>query len=220
MKWLINSELFSILNIEKLYQSLSKNDKGEIIFSDLFKKIPELLSSFDYYNNIKDLLIDYNEIFDSLINQSKKTENKISKLVEPNFIIQFIPYEFKLISLDNQIFDFFEKYVFKKCIMCNNEVKYYFICVVCGQKICATNSCDKSSIHVRNCSGKIGMFIYIGDMKLYIINSENKKKILFPLYVNESGVGPDLTNKGREFKLSKENYETALKEFISLDIKM
>ena len=37
---------------------------------------------------------------------------------------------------------------------------------------------------------------------------------------NESGVGPDLTNKGREFKLSKENYETALKEFISLDIKM
>ena len=220
LKNLSDEELFSILNIEKLYQSLSKNDRGEIIFSDLFKKIPELLSSFDYYNNIKDLLIDYNEIFDSLINQSKKTENKISKLVEPNFIIQFIPYEFKLISLDNQIFDFFEKYVFKKCIMCNNEVKYYFICIVCGQKICATNSCDKSSIHVRNCSGKMGMFIYIGDMKLYIINSENKKKILFPLYVNESGVGPDLTNKGREFKLSKENYETALKEFISLDIKM
>ena len=220
LKNLSNEELFSILNMEKLYQALSKNGKGEIFFSDLFKKIPELLSSFDYYNNIKDLLIDYKEIFTSLINQSKKTENKISKLVEPNFIIQFIPYEFKLISLDNQIFDFFEKYIFKKCIMCNNEVKYYFICLICGQKICATTSCDKSNVHVRNCCGKMGMFIYITDMRLYIINSENQKKNLFPLYVNESGVGPDLTNKGREFKLSKENYETALKEFISLDIKI
>ena len=57
-------------------------------------------------------------------------------------------------------------------------------------------------------------------MKLIFINSLNKKKILFPLYVNESGVGPDERNKGREFKLSKENYETALKEYISLDIKL
>ena len=44
----------------------------------------------------------------------------------------------------------------------------------------------------------MGMFIYITDMKLYFINSENQNKKLFPLYVNDSGVGPDLTNKDRE----------------------
>ena len=104
--------------------------------------------------------------------------------------------------------------------MCNKEVKYYFICLICGKKICCTTSCNLSHNHVRNCCGKMGMFIYITDMRLYFINSENQKKVFFPLYVNESGVGPDLSNKGRNFKLSKENYETALKEFISLNVKI
>jgi len=43
---------------------------------------------------------------------------------------------------------------------------------------------------------------------------------LYPLYVNESGVGPNILSKGRDYKLSKEKYETALKEYISLDIKL
>ena len=57
-------------------------------------------------------------------------------------------------------------------------------------------------------------------MKLYLINSNNLKKRLFPIYVNESGVGPDDTSKGRNYKLSKEKYDTALKEYISLDSKI
>ena len=57
-------------------------------------------------------------------------------------------------------------------------------------------------------------------MKLRLINLTQNSKILYPLYVNESGIGPDNTNKGREFKLSKENYESALKEYISLDTKI
>ena len=221
LKNLSDEELFYLINMEKLYESLLKNDKNEIIFSDLFIKIPEILSKSDYYN--KDFLIDYDKVFNSMINQMKNNKSETPKLVKPDFIIQFIPYEFKLISLDNQIFDFFEKYIFKKCVICNNESKYYFICLICGQKICATISCNSVHLHVKNCCGKMGLFIYITDMKLHFvnsINSENNKKILFPLYVNESGVGPNLTNKGRDFKLSKENYETALKEFISLDVKI
>ena len=218
LKNLSNEQLFSLINLEKLYQSLSKNDKNEINFSELFNKIPELLSSCDYYN--KDLLVDYDKILTSMIKQINETKQDFSQLVKPDLIIQFIPYEFKLISLDNQIFDFLEKYIFERCMICNKESKYYFICLICGQKVCANISCDLSDVHVKNCCGKMGAFLYISDMKLYFINSEKKMKIFFPLYINESGVGPDRTCKGREFKLSKENYETALKNYISLDIKL
>ena len=211
-------QLFSLLNLENIGQSLSKKEGGdEIKFSELLNKIPELLSSYEYYN--KDILIEYDKIFNSMINQIKEYK-KESQLIQYDFILQFIPYEFKLIALDSEIFNFFEKYIFEKCAMCKKDAKFYFICLICGQKTCTDNHCNKSFIHVKNCSGDLGLFINIIDMKLYLINSENHKKSLYPLYVNESGVGPDLTTKGREFKLSKEKYEAGLKEYITLDSKI
>ena len=218
LKNLSIDKLFSLLNLENIYQSLSKNGKDEIIFSDLLNKIPELLSSQDYF--IKDMVLDYDKVFNSLINKTKNYKKDSSELVEADFIIQFIPYEFKLISLDNQIFDFFEKYIFEKCDICKKETKYYYVCLICGKKVCATTICDLAQIHIKNCSGNLGLFVYITDMKLRLINLTQNSKILYPLYVNESGIGPDNTNKGREFKLSKENYESALKEYISLDTKI
>ena len=211
-------QLFSLLNLENIFQSLPKKEgDDEIIFSEILNKIPELLSSYDYYN--KDMFIEYDKIFNSMINQMKESKIK-SQLVKYDFIVQFIPYEFKLISLNNDIFDFFEKYIFKECCMCKKEVKEYFICLICGQKLCTNIHCNKSFLHVKNCSGDLGLFIYIYDMKLYLINSKNNKKSLFPLYLNESGVGPDYINKGRNFKFSKEKYEAGLKEYISLDSKI
>ena len=57
-------------------------------------------------------------------------------------------------------------------------------------------------------------------MKLYLINSEKRIKLLYPLYVNESGVGPDSITKTRDFYLSKENYDAGLKEIVSFDSKL
>ena len=217
IKKLSIEQLFTLLNTENIYNSLSKNEKNEIIFSDLFNKIPEQLSKYDYYN--KNMLINYNDSFNFMINYIHNNKSSLLK-INPDFIIQFIPYEFKFISLNNELFDFVEKYIFKKCVMCNKETKFYFICLVCGEKVCCTNICDLRQIHVKNCSGKRGIFLYISDMKLYIINSEKSLKVLYPLYVNESGVGPDLLRKPRDFKLSKENYEASLKEYVSFDSKL
>ena len=44
-----------------------------------------------------------------------------------------------------------------------------------------------------------------------------KKKTLFPLYVNENGVGPSGTEIGNEFKLSQEKLKIALKHFACND---
>ena len=203
--------------MENLYNSLSKNDKNEIIFSDLFNKIPEQLSKYDYYN--KNMFINFDELMNMMIN--KINEIKVEKsIIKPEFIIQFNPYEFKLISLDNQIFDFFEKYIMKKCIICNKNNIYYFICLICGEKICSLNICSQYDEHVKSCGGERGVFVYINDMKLYHINYRKELKKSLPLFVNEFGDGPSKTNKGREFFLSKENYNKALKDFVSFDIKI
>ncbi len=210
-------QLFILLNMENLYNSLSKNDKNEIIFSDLFNKIPEQLSKYDYYN--KNMFINFDELMNMMIN--KINEIKVEKsIIKPEFIIQFNPYEFKLISLDNQIFDFFEKYIMKKCIICNKNNIYYFICLICGEKICSLNICSQYDEHVKSCGGERGVFVYINDMKLYHINYRKELKKSLPLFVNEFGDGPSETNKGREFILSKENYNKALKDFVSFDIKI
>ena len=51
------------------------------------------------------------------------------------------------------------------------------------------------------------------NMKVSIFTSYNKRANLFPLYVNENGVGPNGYEMGNEFKLSQEKLKLALKIF-------
>jgi len=204
-------ELFSLLNMDNLYQSLSKTSNNEIIFIDLFEKLPKLFSSDN--NNI---IFESNEIISLLINNIQK-QNKKENLVKPEMIAQFIPFEFKLISLDNNIFDWIEKCLFKKCNICLDISKYYYICLICGAKICNTISCNKMDEHIKICGGKSGIFIYISNAKLTLVKLNKTRKELYPLYVNDSGVGPSGYQMKNEYYLSKEKYNLALKEYISND---
>ena len=204
-------KLFSILNMDELYQSLSKNEKNEIIFTDLFEKLPKIKSNENFIS------FDFNKLFDLMINNAKKQYQKNS-LIKAELISQFVPFKFKLIDLDNNIFDMVEKYLFKKCCVCNDYSKYYYICLICGEKVCNTKICDKIVRHVDSCGGGSGIFIYISTTSLCLIKSKSaKRNNLFPLYVNESGVGPNEYEIGNEFKLSQEKYNNALKTYISND---
>jgi len=204
-------KLFSILNMDELYQSLSKNEKNEIIFTDLFEKLPKIKSNEKYISS------DYNKIFDLIINNAKEKNQKKS-LIKAELISQFVPYKFKLIDLDNNIFDMVEKYLFKKCCICNNYTKYYYICLICGEKVCNTKICDKVLKHVDICGGGSGIFIYISTTSLCLVKLiSTKRNNLYPLYVNESGVGPNEYEIGNEFNLSQEKYNNALKTYISND---
>ena len=204
-------KLFSILNMDELYQSLSKNEKNEIIFTDLFEKLPKFRANEKYISS------DYNKIFDLMINNAKEKNQKKS-LIKAELISQFVPYKFKLIDLDNNIFDMVEKYLFKKCCICNNYTKYYYICLICGEKVCNTKICDKILKHVDSCGGGSGIFIYISTTSLCLVKSiSTKRNNLYPLYVNESGVGPNEYEIGNEFNLSQEKYNNALKIYISND---
>ena len=208
-------QLFSLLNMDNLYQSFSINDNGEIIFTDLLEKLPKILSEENYNKNI--IISDYNEIFNSMINNFKKQKSR-NALIKAELIAQFIPYEFQLIHLDINIFDWIEKCLFKKCCFCNNYSKYYYICLICGQKICETKICDLVLKHVDKCGGGSGIFVHISNLRLFLIKSSSKKKKnLYPLYVNESGVGPSGYEIENEYKLSLEKYNLALKDYVSND---
>ena len=67
-------DLFSLLNMENIYQSVSKNDNGEIVFIDLIDKLPKILTSeIKYKNNVFN---DYDKIFNSMINNIKNIKQE------------------------------------------------------------------------------------------------------------------------------------------------
>ena len=212
IKELSLEQLFTLLNMTDLYSSLSKSDEGiVIIFKDLIENAQKLINP-----DSKNILFDYNDIFNLMINNVLKgIQSKY--LVKAELIVQFIPYEFKFISLDNNIFDWIEKCLFKKCIMCKNNTKYYYICLICGEKICNTKICDRMVKHASECGGGSGAYIDIGNAKLTYIKPKKERKDFYSLYVNDSGVGPNDNHIGNEFYLSKEKYKLALKDYVSND---
>ena len=200
--------------MDNLSKTLSQNNDNEINFSYLFDKIPKC---FETDNNM--VIYDYNEIFSKIIIRIKKYV-MFKNLINAEFMIQFIPFEFKLITLDENIFDWIEKYLFKKCCICKKETKIYYICLICGEKVCCTQICDNILNHSEKCGGGSGITIYIGNLKLSLIKNKSKNngiKETYPLYVNDSGVGPSGLQLGKEYYLSKEKYNLALKDYVSND---
>ena len=51
-------------------------------------------------------------------------------------------------------------------------------------------------------------------MKLIVYNSQRRHKELFALYVNESGSGPEGTEIGNEFNLSREKLNISIKNYV------
>ena len=155
---------------------------------------------------------DYKIIFEYLINNIQKKDNE-KYIVPKGFIIQFEPIIFNFINLENNIFEYVEKNLYKKCIVCLKNTKYYYICLICGAKICHSKYCHEYRNHLKECTGDYCIFIDMDDMQAFLCSKE-KEKNLYPLYINEAGVGPSEREIGSEFNLSKEKLKLTLKNFI------
>ena len=149
IKELTIDKLFSLLDMDTLFQSLPKNSKNEIIFYDTFEKV-KLFDNPNKYININN----YYEKLERMIYNIKKNNIK-NELVKAELFVQFIPYQFKLISLDNNIFDWFEKCLYKKCSICLNNSKYYCICLICGKKFVIQKAVIKSLNMYQNVVDKV-----------------------------------------------------------------
>ena len=197
-------DLLSLLNIDNLL----KNETNEINLLDIFEILPKSFNSDDIFFQYTS---EYNKIFDLFILHINKNIN--NNYITKELIINFTPIKLEFIHLDNNIFDWIEKTLEKKCILCSKTTKYDYICLICGNKICHTRDCNRLYEHIKKCTGDISIFIDMDNMKVSIFTFNKKKVPLFPLYVNENGVGPNGYEIGNEFKLSQEKLKLALKSF-------
>jgi hypothetical protein len=208
-------KILSVLNIDNLYLLLSKG-KDKINFLDIFEFIPKLF-------NLNDTLFklfknDLNDIFNLIINNAKINlkENKEISLTK-ELIINFSPLKFDTIHFDEKIFDWIERNLEKKCIICSKHSKYNYICLICGNKVCHTRECNQFGKHAELCNGNNSIFIDMKKMKICHTIKNRFMGYIYPLYVNENGIGPNGYEMENIYKLSKENLKTTIKNFVSYE---
>ena len=217
-------KLFIKLNIEYIYKSLPKKENNDINFIHLFEKSHEFLS----LDNQK-AIIDNNNIINLLINNIIQfTEEKY--LVNAELFLQFILYKLDLIELNDNIFDWIEKNLFKKCDKCKKYSRHSVICLICGKKLCnIPQVCDAIREHSMKCSGEYNIFIENQDMRLsclktlYVKIENNIGKIIgfkkfYCLYTDDSVAGPN-REISNNLKLNKENLKLTLKNYICFDFR-
>ena len=210
-------QLLSILNMENLYKELTYN-KNNINFIDIFNDLPKLFKNDETFYKEYGINFDYKKIFELLIYNLK--ENKDEKyIIKSEFIIQLIPIKFQFIQIDNNIHDWIEKNIDKKCSVCLKFSIFCIICLICGEKLCHIDGCNKVCDHTRDCGGSYCVYIDMDNMKLYIYDYLKRNgEISYPLYVDEEGIGPDFRVFGNNFNLNKEKIKITLKNFVCNDI--
>ena len=127
--------------------------------------------------------------------------------------------------MDNNIFDFILKNLEKNCIICNKIEKNSFICLICGEKICDKFSSRKRDLdtishikHIYECCVDSCIYMELNSSKLYYIDlREDIKLKLYPLYVDQTGAGPENREITKEFNLSKEKLKLTLLNYVCND---
>ena len=201
--------LLSILNIEKL-NIILKNENNNII--NILEYFPQIFNLNDTY--FKSIIndFDFNIIFSSFIINIKSDKTKINLTKE--LIIQFSPIKYRFTYLDNNIFDFIERNIEKKCILCLKNSRFYYICLFCGNKICHTTSCNNIFEHIKVCGGDSIIIIDIDNMEAIVLTSSRNVKYYFPLYINENGFGPSGYKIGNKFYLSHEKLKLSIRNYV------
>ena len=217
-------QLFNELNLENLYKILNKNE-NEINFIDLLEKSTKIFSSDSSLITQNCMISGFGPILNSLINNLKKQKEE-KYLMDAELFSQFILYKYEPVKLDENLFDFIEKNIFKKCDICNKSTSS-MICLTCGKKFCFYQR-ECIIQHFDKCMREINIsicnqsFHFIGIKNIYVKNNDNNnntlkksvgRKKFIPLYTNKFGeeTGVHILN---EFTLNKENLEKAIKDFI------
>ena len=198
-----------------LYKLLTENGNKEFYFWDFLNFFPKIFDSNDlFYKHFEEIEnLDHKKIFESIFYSTIKNNNENASIVK-ELIIQFSPIKFEFTFLENDIFDFIEKNLEKKCDICNNNKKFFSVCLICGNRVCSYLYDNHVIEHLNKCCGETCLFLDIKEMKLIVYNSQRRHKELFALYVNESGSGPEGIEIGNEFNLSREKLNISIKNYV------
>ena len=210
-------ELLLFLNLDKLNDIFKKNNKNEIIFNNIIEVFPKIV------DNLKEIFDDelvkdynYEKIYNQIMSNIKNNKNE-KYLIPKELIVHFSPIKFNFTHLDNNIFDFIETNLEKKCIECSQVSRYFYICLVCGNKVCHTTNCNGYSLHTLKCTGKYCIFVDMENTTISISKNNATIKQYTSLYNNEEGIGPRKKKIGREFYLNKEKEKIFFRNFVCYD---
>ena len=213
---------FNDLNI-KDYLSLlgidvfnSEKNVDDIKLTNIFEILSKSLNTSKIFEGKIGKELDYIKIFDLLIKNVKTLSiEKEKHLIKKELMVQFSPVIFQFIKLDENYFDFVEKYLEKKCIICSKVSRFFYVCLICGNKVCHTTECNDCFAHKRNCGGKYCIFIDFEDGQFFV--ASNQKKFYTSLYNNKQGIGPNSKRINNEYILNKEKEEQYFRNFICYD---
>jgi hypothetical protein len=212
--------LLSLLDMKNLYELLPKNENNEICIIDIIKNLPKIFNTSELFYKEFEELFNYNKVFDSIFNFIKENLDENIQIGK-ELIIQFAPIKFEFTYLDNNIFDWIERNIEKKCDICNKQSKFSFICLICGNKVCHEKYYfEHSKDHVKKCGGTNCIFVDMDNMKIYLIDLNEHSKKFFPIYVNEAGNGPKGDEIGNEYNLSHDKLHLAIKNYVCNDFNL
>ena len=197
--------IFNLYYLKYKICFLLYNSKEESLNLDFEQSINSLKNN----QNIKSLLIN-NNIKNLLINEKISEIQKLS-----------------LVELPENIMEFQSKYMNIGCSYCKQKIPNFYVCLLCGRKICNNKNCvgkvnkngkkDYSLIdHCKKCSGGNCIFVSINSSEIiYIL----KRKIIFSnihLYLNAFGEYIDEKCYYDNYLLNKIEYEKSTQIFIDL----
>ena len=218
---LSTENLLSLLNMDDLKINLSSN---EVLMSDIINILPKTFNSSEVFHKLFSQILNFNNTLNSIIENVKKYHNSNKNIkydITQELLIQFSPVKFNFIHLDDNIFDLIEKNIGKKCIICGKMPKQSFLCLICGSKICYTGQIairiEEAIAHSRKCCGNYCLYIDLENMRIYYMDAYEKVLKLYPIYVNNMGIGPKGEYISNEFNLSHEKLKLLKKIYISKD---
>ena len=210
------------LNIKEYFELLGinnpnfENNTDNIKIKTLIELLSKELNISNIFEGKLENQYNFSEIINSLIKniQNIKISTEIH-LIKKEFLVQFSHIKFNFIKLDENFLDFVEKYLEKKCVLCDGVTRYFYICLTCGNKICHTTKCNKYFLHKRNCGGKNCIFINADNGEINIVDED---KISYSsIYINKQGVCPNSKRIDNGYLLNKEKEEQYFRKYICYD---
>jgi hypothetical protein len=205
----------------------------------LYNKFHINYKIFLLLNNIDETIISFEGTI-SIIKDNKNIPNIIKNYLNLNqsndnnlvliYDIFNMP-KFKIIDLPNNFLELSSIYADKVCIECHKLNSKYYICLICGEKICNLKTCQREInfknkkeysliIHSKNCSGGNSLFLKNTNSEIiYIL----KRTIIFSkkfIYLNSFGEYLNKSNLTSEYILNKAALEKSLQNYINLSFRI
>ena len=159
-----------------------------------------------------------NEVIQTLINNYKKLTLKEQYIEYPNF---------EIISLPEQFMEFCTKYMNLKCINCHKNNVNFYLCLLCGNKICSQKSCvtdiksngkkEYSLIeHSKICGGGNVIFITGKTSEIFYLTKRQLSSSGMFVYLNNFGEYPKGYNLYGNFTLSHSELDKSVQIFVDM----